>query len=58
MSSIGKMIDRAVRRRILKGWKHVIPGQALDAAMLQSLALISGEEWNWTVIAIREEVLP
>lgn len=57
-SAVGKTIDRAVRRIILKGWKHVVPGQALDAAMQESLVGITEEVWNWTPITLREEVLP
>ncbi len=56
-SAVGKVIDRGVRRIILKGWKHVVPGQALDAVMMESLAEITEEIWNWTPITLREEVL-
>ena len=46
-SSIGDTFGRAFKRAILKAWKQLSTGDALDTEMSQSLAAISREDWNW-----------
>ena len=43
---------------ILKGWKQVAPGQALDQTMNAALKDIAADAWNWMQADHPAEVLP
>jgi Ca-activated chloride channel family protein len=46
-SAIGNRFDRALKRVILKGWKRVVPGQALDLEMKHFLGAVTVDNWDW-----------
>ena len=57
-SAAGECFDRAFKRVILKGWKLVAPGQALDQTMKAALKDITADAWNWLPADHPAEVLP
>lgn len=57
-SAAGECFGRAFKRVILKGWKQVAPGQALDQAMKAALKDITTDAWNWMPADHPAEVLP
>jgi hypothetical protein len=57
-SAIGDRFDRALKRVILKGWKQVVPGQALDLDMKCALNAVTVDRWNWMPVAADVVVLP
>ncbi len=57
-SVAGECFGRAFKRVILKGWKQVAPGQALDQAMKAALKDITADAWNWMPADHLAEVLP
>jgi Ca-activated chloride channel family protein len=57
-SGAGECFGRAFKRVILKGWKQVAPGQALDQTMKAALKDITSDTWNWMPADHPAEVLP
>jgi Ca-activated chloride channel family protein len=57
-SAIGDQFGRSIKRAILKGWKHVVPGQALDDDMKAALKDVTVDAWNWLPINHDVAVLP
>ena len=57
-SAAGECFGRAFKRVILKGWKQVAPGQALDQTMKAALKDITTDAWNWMPADHPAEVLP
>lgn len=57
-SAVSERFGRAFKRVILKGWKHVVPGQSLDRDMKESLANVTADAWNWVSIYHEVAVLP
>ena len=57
-SAIGDQFGRSIKRAILKGWKNVVPGQALDDDMKAALKDITVDAWNWVPIDHNVAVLP
>ena len=57
-SAAGACFGRAFKRVILKGWKQVVPGQALDQAMKSALKDVTADAWNWSPVDHPAEVLP
>jgi hypothetical protein len=57
-SAIGDRFGRAIKRAILKGWKNVVPGQALDSDMKAALKAVTPGTWNWLPIGHDLAVLP
>ena len=57
-SAAGECFGRAFKRVILKGWKQVAPGQALDQTMKAALKDITADAWNWMTADHPAEVLP
>ena len=57
-SAIGDHFGRSIKRAILKGWKHVVPGQALDDDMKAALKDVTVDAWNWLPIDHDVAVLP
>jgi hypothetical protein len=57
-SAAGECFGRAFKRVILKGWKQVAPGQALDQTMKAALKDITADAWNWMPADHPAEVLP
>ncbi len=45
-SVTGECFGRAFKRVILKGWKQVAPGEALDRDMQAALAGVTADTWN------------
>ncbi len=57
-SEVGERFGRALKRVILKGWKHVTPDPSLDRDMKESLARVTANEWNWVSTHHEVAVLP
>jgi hypothetical protein len=57
-SAIGDQFGRSIKRAILKGWKHVVPGQVLDDDMKAALKDVTVDAWNWLPINHDVAVLP
>ena len=57
-SAVGDQFGRSIKRAILKGWKHVVPGQALDDDMKAALKDVTVDAWNWLPIDHNVAVLP
>jgi Ca-activated chloride channel family protein len=57
-SAAGECFGRAFKRVILKGWKQVAPGQALDQTMKAALKDVTADAWNWSPVDHPAEVLP
>jgi Ca-activated chloride channel family protein len=57
-SAIGDQFGRSIKRAILKGWKNVVPGQALDGDMKAALKDVTVNAWNWLSIDHDVAVLP
>jgi hypothetical protein len=57
-SANSELFGRAFKRVILKGWKQVVPGEALDRDMKAALVGVTSEEWNWMPINHDMAVLP
>jgi Ca-activated chloride channel family protein len=57
-SAAGECFGRTFKRVILKGWKQVAPGQALDQTMKAALKDITADAWNWMTADHPAEILP
>jgi Ca-activated chloride channel family protein len=57
-SVIGDQFGRSIKRAVLKGWKHVLPGQALDDDMKAALKDVTVDAWNWLPVDHDVAVLP